>query len=197
MMTTGASYRRNRGFILGCILVFSALPVIAGGPGIFTTAPRFTARDINNRLVSVDSLIAHGTLIIDFWATWCVPCMNEFRAIEKLMKKYGDSTLTVLAICEDGPSELAKVKQMAASKKWPFTIIMDNGKNIAQKFNVNALPTMFLIGSDGAIRLRTQGFVAGDEAKLEEQLRTRPADENAFAAGSGSAHWILRSLPRC
>jgi peroxiredoxin len=164
------------GTLWGCLSLFAGMPILAAGPaGPLTTAPRFTVRDINNRTVSIDTLIAHGRLIIDFWATWCKPCMDEFRAVEKLVKKYGDSTLTVLAVSEDGPSEAARVKQTALAKKWPFIVVMDNGKNIAQKFNVNALPTMFFIGTDGAIRFRTQGFVTGDEAKLEEELRDHPA----------------------
>jgi thiol-disulfide isomerase/thioredoxin len=167
--------KTSYGACLACQLFLSFVSIVAAGPGgDFPAAPRFVVRDINNRLVSIDSLIARGPLIIDFWATWCAPCMAEFRAIEKLVKKYGDGKPTVLAISEDGPSEAARVKQMAISKKWPFIVAMDNGRAIAQKFNVDAMPTLFLIGGDGKIRLSTRGYVTGDEVKLEEELRGLP-----------------------
>ncbi|MBN1574939.1 MAG: TlpA family protein disulfide reductase [Chitinispirillaceae bacterium] len=163
---------------VACILFSSVAMIIAAEPGgNLPAAPRFSVRDINNRLVSIDTLIARGPLIVDFWATWCAPCMAEFRAIEKLVKKYGDKNLTVLAVSEDGPSEAAKVKQTVRMKKWPFIVVMDNGRSIAQKFNVTALPALFLIGSDGKIRMHTRGFVPGDEAKLEEELREITADK--------------------
>ena len=96
---------------------------------------------------------------------------------KKYLKEYSDKNLTVLAVSEDGPSETARVKQMVRMKKWPFIVVMDNGRNIAQKFNVTALPALFLIGSDGKIHMHTRGFVPGDEAKLEEKLRDQPADK--------------------
>ena len=101
--------------------------------------------------------------------------MAEFRTIEKIVKKNAGRNPVVLAVSEDGPSETARVRQMARTKKWPFIVVMDNGRTIAQKFNVNALPSMFLIGKDGNIRMHTQGFVAGDEAKLEDELRGLPS----------------------
>jgi cytochrome c biogenesis protein CcmG, thiol:disulfide interchange protein DsbE len=160
---------------LAAVCVFS---VMAAQPGKeLPTAPVFTARDIDNRLVFIDSLIARGPLIIDFWATWCAPCMAEFRALEKIVKKYAGKGMTVLAINEDGPAEAAKVKQMAAMKKWPFIVVIDNGKSIAQKFNVNAMPSLFLIQGDGKIHMFTRGYVAGDEVKLEEELRDHPSEK--------------------
>ena len=174
--------RRVRGTRAGlynaCLLFFFITANTAADPvEKLSAAPRFTVRDINNRLVSIDTLIARGPLIIDFWATWCAPCLAEFKTIEKLVKKYSDKNLTVLAVSEDGPSETARVKQMVRMKKWPFIVVMDNGRNIAQKFNVTALPALFLIGSDGKIHMHTRGFVPGDEAKLEEKLRDHPADK--------------------
>jgi thiol-disulfide isomerase/thioredoxin len=161
----------RRELLAVCVLFSSIVSTLAAAPGgDLPTAPRFTVRDINNRLVSIDSLIVRGPLIIDFWATWCAPCMAEFRAIEKIIKKFGDKNLTVLAISEDGPSEAAKVKQMAATKKWPFIIVMDNGRNIAQKFNVDAMPSLFLLGKNGKIRMNSRGYAIGDEAKLEKEL---------------------------
>ncbi|MBN1309275.1 MAG: TlpA family protein disulfide reductase [Chitinispirillaceae bacterium] len=161
-----------------CLLFLSVASIIVAEPGVtLSSVPRFTARDINNSLVSIDSLIARGPLIVDFWATWCAPCIAEFKVIEKIVKKNKDKNLTVLAVSEDGPSEAARVKQMVRMKKWPFIVVMDNGRSIAQKFNVTALPALFLIGSDGKIHMHTRGFVPGDEAKLEEKLRGQPADE--------------------
>jgi peroxiredoxin len=166
------------GILGACILFLPVSATIAEGQdGSLATAPRFTVRDINNHLVSIDTLITRGPLIVDFWATWCAPCMAEFKVIEKLVRKYKDRNPAVLAVSEDGPSETARVKQMVRMKKWPFIVVMDNGKSIAQKFNVNALPALFLIGSDGKIRLHARGFVPGDEAKLEENLRGQPADK--------------------
>lgn len=154
------------------VLFSFAVSIFAAEPNSgLPKAPHFTARDVNNRLVSTDSLIVRGPLIIDFWATWCSPCLAEFRAIEKLLKKYENKNVTVLAVSEDGPSEAARVKQMAATNKWPFIVVMDNSRSIAQKFNVSALPSLFLIGSDGKIRMNTRGYVVGDEAKLEKELR--------------------------
>lgn len=161
----------RRALLVACILFSFIVSSIGAAPGgDLPTAPRFTVRDINNRLVSIDSLILRGPLIIDFWATWCAPCRAEIRAIEKLVKKYGEKNLTVLAISEDGPSEAAKVKQMAATNKWPFIIVMDNGRSIAQKFNVDAMPSLFLLGKNGKIRMNSRGYAIGDEAKLEKEL---------------------------
>lgn len=151
--------------------MFTVALIIAEPGDDLPTAPDFTARDIHNRLISTDSLRNQGPLIIDFWATWCAPCLAEFKELTKLVEKFKDDKLTVLAINEDGPAEVTKVKQMAALKKWPFIIVMDNGKTIAQKFHVQALPGLFLIGSDGKIRISNRGFIIGDETKLEKEIR--------------------------
>lgn len=133
-------------------------------------APSFSVRDINNRLVSTDSLLKKGPVIVDFWATWCIHCMSEMKMLTRLVEKYGADRFTVLAISQDAPAERSKVRQVAKSKKWPFTIAIDNGKSIAQSYQVNALPALFLVGKDGTIAAVARGFTAGDEATLEETL---------------------------
>jgi cytochrome c biogenesis protein CcmG, thiol:disulfide interchange protein DsbE len=135
------------------------------------TAPSFTVRDIGNKLVNTDSLIADGPLIIDFWATWCAPCMAEFRALKKIVKQHKDKNLRVLAINQDAPSEIAKVKQTVKTRRLPFIVAIDKDKSIGQKYHVNALPTLFLVGTDGKVHLRTRGFVSGDGVKLEKEIR--------------------------
>ncbi|MBN1129320.1 MAG: TlpA family protein disulfide reductase [Chitinispirillaceae bacterium] len=137
-------------------------------------APSFSARDINNRVVSIDSLRSRGPVVIDFWATWCVPCMLEFKALTKLAKKYKDKQLTIIAVSQDNPSEIAKVKQLAAANKWPFVVVIDAGKKIAAKYQVRSVPALFLVHTDGKILYSSRGFVTGDEVKLEEAIRELP-----------------------
>lgn len=134
-------------------------------------APQITVRDISNKLVNTDSLIADGPLIIDFWATWCAPCMAEFRALKKIVKQHKNKNLRVLAISQDAPSEIAKVKQTVKTHRLPFIVAIDKDKRIGQKYHVNALPSLFLVGTDGKVHLRTRGFVSGDEIKLEKEIR--------------------------
>lgn len=135
------------------------------------TAPSFSVRTLNNDLVSTDSLIGKGPLIIDFWATWCAPCMAEFKALKKIAAEHKDKHLQVLAISQDAPSEIAKVRQTVKTRRLPFIVAIDRDKSIGQKYFVNALPSLYLIGTDGKVHLRTRGFVTGDEVKLEKEIR--------------------------
>lgn len=153
-----------------CFIFFFVIPSAADESNVLHKAPAITARDLSNRLVFSDSLTARGPLIIDFWATWCSPCIAEFKIIKKLVKKYADRNLTVLAVNEDGPSEITKVRQMVAMKKWPFVIVMDKGKAIAQKYHVTSLPALFLVGTDGKIHFTAKGFTTGDETELEKKI---------------------------
>ncbi len=140
-------------------------------------APVFTARDLRNKLVSTEKLLAEGPLIIDFWATWCAPCKEEFKALKKIVATYAKHNLRVLAVNEDGPSEITKVRQTVAMKKLPFIVVMDNDKSIMEAYNVTALPSLFLVGTDGTIHLFSRGYIAGDEKKLEQKIQELLAEE--------------------
>ena len=142
----------------------------AGSQRNLPEAPSFIARDIHNRLVSLDSLLNNGPVIIDFWATWCVPCMLELKALKKLSKKYKDKNLTIIAVSLDNQAEIAAVKQMTAANRWPFTVIVDIGKKISEKYHVTSVPALFLIDTDGKISYSSRGYVTGDEVKLEEAI---------------------------
>jgi peroxiredoxin len=155
-------------FIVMFLFPTAAAPA---GDAELPQAPSFTVRDINNRLISIDSLLGHGPLIVDFWATWCTHCMREMKALQVIVEKYGSPKVTVLAISQDAPAEITRVKQMVRLKKWPFIVAIDNGKNIAQKFQVTALPSLFVIGSDGKLHAMSRGFTPGDEEKLDGVIR--------------------------
>jgi cytochrome c biogenesis protein CcmG/thiol:disulfide interchange protein DsbE len=174
-MTCTASQRTRTDFRFACVFFLCVFLAHGADPKRnLADAPSFIARDINNRVVSIDSLRVKGPVVVDFWATWCVPCLLELKALKKLAKQYKDKQLTVVAISQDNPGEIAKVKQMVAAKKWPFIVVIDAGKKIAAKYQVRSVPALFLVQADGKVLYSSRGFVTGDEVKLEEAIRELP-----------------------
>ena len=170
-MTSTELQRTRWGFLIACMFFWGVVASYAGESGNdFPDAPSFVARDIHNRIVSLDSLRKNGPVIVDFWATWCVPCMLELKALKKLSKKYKDKNLTIIAISLDNQAEIAKVKQMTAANRWPFTVAVDAGKKIGEKYHVTSVPALFLIDTGGKVRYSSRVYVIGDEVKLEEAI---------------------------
>jgi peroxiredoxin len=132
--------------------------------------PRIDGRDINGKRVVADSLYAKGPVIISFWATWCVPCMAESKAIKKLYYAYKDRGLTVVAISVDEPNEIAKVRQFVAANKWPFVVMIDRNKELRNLFQAKEVPATYLIDTAGTIRASHAGYTPGDEKMLEKEL---------------------------
>ena len=170
-MTNTTSQRTRLDFYIACVFFLGVIAsYAAGSSNNLPDAPSFIARDIHNRLVSIDTLRLHGPVIVDFWATWCVPCMLELKALKKLSKKYKDKNFTVVAISLDNQAEIAKVKQMVEANRWPFTVAVDADKKISEKYHVTSVPALFLIDTGGKIRYSSRVYVTGDEVKLEEAI---------------------------
>jgi peroxiredoxin len=161
----------GRTFVSGTFIVFVVLlslwPTAALDIG---RAPDFTLRDIRGKTVNGAKLFAQGPVIVDFWATWCVPCRPELKALANIHKKYKDSGLTILAISEDGVEETARVKQFVRTEKMPFVVIVDRNKELIKLFHASAVPTLFLIEKGGKIRATHIGFLSGDDKKIEKEV---------------------------
>jgi len=100
------------------------------------------------------TLAAHKgeVVILNFWATWCVPCRVELPAFSEFYRKHQAEGLTVLAVSMDDPEDLAKVRDVA--KALPFPAAM-YGDTQAQGYGrIWRLPITFVIGRDGRAALR-------------------------------------------
>ncbi len=137
-------------------------------------APDFKLPDLDNKPVQLKSLLKNGPVLIDFWATWCKPCVKYFPVLQGWHEKYGASGLTIIAINEDGPRSLAKVKPFTRSLKAGFTILIDENSEVMRLLRVQNLPTSFLIATDGSVVVRHTGYTEestkATEAKIVELL---------------------------
>jgi thiol-disulfide isomerase/thioredoxin len=122
-------------------------------------------------------------LYVDFWASWCGPCLLSFPFMNEMQHAYGDKGLHVLAInMDEKPADAARfLDQHKATfdvAQGPNGANGPNGK-CAKDFGVATMPTSFLVDRKGAIRLVHKGFRPGDidelKAKLEELLAENAA----------------------
>jgi thiol-disulfide isomerase/thioredoxin len=139
-----------------------ALPVVA-------KAPAWKLMDLAGREVGAASLQGK-VVVVDFWATWCGPCVGEIPSYIALQKKYGANGLVIvgLSVDEGGP---AVVKEFAAKKGMNYPVAMADEATIAAFGSFEAIPTTFLIDRHGNIRHQKTGAMeAGEYEKLVRSL---------------------------
>ncbi|WP_159084264.1 TlpA family protein disulfide reductase [Saccharobesus litoralis] len=105
---------------------------------------------------------------LDFWASWCGPCKKSFPFMQELQQKYQDKGVEVVAISVDEVKDDAEtfLKQQQAD----FTLLHDQNGKAASAFNVMAMPTSFLINSDGKIVATHLGFKSKTKDKIVKQI---------------------------
>jgi peroxiredoxin len=139
-------------------------------------APDFTADTPDGGKVSLSSLKGK-VVILDFWATWCGPCMAAMPHLEQVYQKIKSrDDVTILAVCVSDQRS-AFDKWFAANKtKYTFPFVMDPAerdaaKNISRnKYGVTGIPTQFVIGKDGKIAAAFVGYNGESDKRLEEAL---------------------------
>ena len=111
---------------------------------------------------------AGKVVLLDFWASWCSPCLKSFPWMNQLQQKHGADGLVVVAINVDQDRKLAD----AFLGKTPaqFRVEYDPAGAIARKFDVQAMPTSFLIDRQGKVRFRHEGFKEKTRDSREKQI---------------------------
>ena len=108
-------------------------------------------------------------VLVDFWASWCAPCKASFPALARLHQELGAKGLVVVAVGIDE-------KPAAATAFWkrmnpPFTTVHDKTQTLVKQVVVPTMPTSYLVGRDGRVRLVHQGFHGeATERELRKQI---------------------------
>lgn len=131
-----------------------------------TPAPNFNLPSLNGHQTSSDQ-IRGKVILLDFWATWCLPCIKELPVLSKLYNKYSeDSNVEILSI---NVSDLPPVIEKFMNENgYTFNVLVGSGKNAMNDFGVDSIPTIFLIDRNGYIQFKHVGF--DSKENISEQL---------------------------
>ncbi|MCX6640027.1 MAG: TlpA disulfide reductase family protein [bacterium] len=132
-------------------------------------APDFTVKNLDGQSVQLKDYLGKNPILIDFWATWCVPCKEEMPHLEEIYKEYKDKGLVYFAISEDSPRSISKVKPYVKSKKYDATVLLDPDGSVLRKFfGSNTLPYTVIIDREGKISRTFTGYVPGQQKDIRE-----------------------------
>ena len=115
-------------------------------------------------------------VLLDFWASWCGPCKQSFPWMNEMHSKYKDQGLVIVAVNLD--NEPSAAEQFLLDQPAEFIVHFDEQKSLARQFEVEAMPSSFLIGRDGELIESKLGFKVSEKSSYETAIRTALATEH-------------------
>ena len=125
---------------------------------IYENQPNISLKDLEGK-----------TLFIDFWASWCAPCITSLPLYNEIYDKYQDQGLEVIAVNVDNPIEDGL--DFLLDTPLDFLIPQDPEGDVSEMFGVIGMPSSYLVSPDGSVRLVHMGFRNGDIDIIEEEIQ--------------------------
>jgi peroxiredoxin len=147
--------------VLFCVL-------LQGGEG--AKAPSFRLKTPQGQWVESSEWLGKGPVLINFWATWCSPCLREMKQLAIIHKDLQERGLTIVSIAIDDQKTVAQVPGVVRSRKFPFLILLDTDQSVFRQFQGTVPPYNILLNRDGVMVYKHEGYRPGDEQTLRDQI---------------------------
>lgn len=137
------------------------------------TLPKVTVKDLQGNSVEATSFNNDGKpFLIDFWATWCVPCIRELNNISKVYDKWQEETgVKLIAVSIDDSRTSKKVAPFVKGRGWKFEFFIDENSELKRAMNVSNPPHTFLVNGKGEIIWEHTGYADGAEDEVITKVK--------------------------
>lgn len=143
--------------------------LIAGSFSFAQELPSLTLKDLDGNNTDLNKLVeGENVYIFSFWATWCVPCINELDAISEVYEDWQDETkVRLIAIATDDTRTKKRIRPMVKGKGWEYLVLYDDNQDLKRALNITTLPHTLVLKNQKIIHRRT-GYNPGVEDELYE-----------------------------
>lgn len=149
----------------------SANAVSSPSEAVVNHPPDFELDSLTGESVRLADLVGKRVILLDFWATYCDPCLTAMPHLQTLYERYNQQGFVVLGISIDGPESIANVRSTVARLGVEFPVLLDVDSRVVAQYNPRtSAPFSVLIGRDGRILVQQEGFTTGNEQALDEAV---------------------------
>lgn len=164
----------NRKFAVLAVGAAAALALLAsaqekqekgGQPAVGKQAPTFTTKAMSGKEIKFPEAYKGKVVLLDFWATWCPPCRKEIPYLVKAWDKHHESAFDILGVSLDGSRRISaeKVTDFTKDKGMKWEQVYENVEALGGPYNIQFIPTAFLIDGDTGTILAMGDDLHGDE----------------------------------
>lgn len=147
------------------IIIFICISLILAGCSSFSStkeATPFVLNDLNDNTISLNDY--QGEIIfLNFWASWCEPCVQEMPDLEKIYREYKDQGLIFLTV--NSGEEKDTVRQFMDANGYTFPVLLDTKLEVSRIYRTTSIPVSFFINREGNIASKKVGLITEEEFK--------------------------------
>jgi thiol-disulfide isomerase/thioredoxin len=108
--------------------------------------------------------------VVDFWATWCKPCIRAMPELNEMYNEYKDKGVGLNGINIDSPRNIAKVSPFTGSMGIEYPVLLDPDQKLMSDFNIVAVPTLIILDSEANVIFQHTGYNPGDQSTLRNKI---------------------------
>lgn len=137
-----------------------------------STLPKVDLKTLKGKKFNSSKISNDGKpYIINFWATWCKPCIKELNAINEVYEEWQDETgIKIFAVSIDDSRNSRRVAPFVKGRGWKYDVLLDENKDFFRAMNVSNPPHTFLFNGKGELVWEHNGYAPGGEEEILEEI---------------------------